>query len=314
MDAWPPGRSSCTPLCRARRHGSSPPCSPSAPARSASTVAHRCGPDRWGRCSTRCRQLGATVTEEGEPGHLPVTVSGGATGVGPGGERGFVHLPGDVSSQFVSGLLIAGACLPGGLRVELSTDPVSRPYLDMTIAVMAAFGVIARAEGPRAFVVEPGGYCGHHLRDRAGRLGRLLPLRRRRRLRWPGPGRRPGPRIAAGRRPVRRRPRAHGVHGPPGRRRHRGRRWPPARHRRRLRADLRHRPDHRRGRRLRRGSRPGSRGSASSAARRPTASPRSSPSCAGPASTRWSRTTASSSSPGPCARPSSRPMTTTGWR
>ena len=104
------------------------------------------------------RQLGATVTEEGESGHLPVTVSGGATGVGPGGERGYVRLPGDVSSQFVSGLLIAGACLPGGLRVELSTDPVSRPYLDMTIAVMAAFGVTARAEGPRAFVVEPGGY------------------------------------------------------------------------------------------------------------------------------------------------------------
>ena len=33
-----------------------------------------------------------------------------------------VRLPGDVSSQFVSGLLLAGACLPGGLRVELSTD------------------------------------------------------------------------------------------------------------------------------------------------------------------------------------------------
>jgi 3-phosphoshikimate 1-carboxyvinyltransferase len=104
------------------------------------------------------RQLGATVTEEGEPGHLPVTVSGGATGVGPGGETGFVHLPGDVSSQFVSGLLLAGACLPGGLRVELSTDAVSRPYLDMTIAVMAAFGATARADGPRAYVVEPGGY------------------------------------------------------------------------------------------------------------------------------------------------------------
>jgi 3-phosphoshikimate 1-carboxyvinyltransferase len=105
------------------------------------------------------RQLGATVTEEGETGHLPVTVSGGATGVGPGGETGVVRLPGDISSQFVSGLLLAGACLPGGLRVELSTDPVSRPYLDMTIAVMAAFGATACADGPRAYVVEPGGYA-----------------------------------------------------------------------------------------------------------------------------------------------------------
>ncbi len=104
------------------------------------------------------RQLGATVTEEGQPGHLPVTVSGGATGVGPGGERGLVRLPGDVSSQFTSGLLLAGACLPGGLRIELSTEPVSRPYLDMTLAVMAAFGARATADGPRAYTVEPGGY------------------------------------------------------------------------------------------------------------------------------------------------------------
>jgi 3-phosphoshikimate 1-carboxyvinyltransferase len=104
------------------------------------------------------RQLGATVTEEGDPGHLPVTVSGGASGAVPGREQALVTLPGDVSSQFVSGLLLAGACLPGGLRVELTTDPVSRPYLDMTIAVMAAFGAAARADGARAWVVEPGGY------------------------------------------------------------------------------------------------------------------------------------------------------------
>jgi 3-phosphoshikimate 1-carboxyvinyltransferase len=104
------------------------------------------------------RQLGATVAEAGQPGHLPVTVSGGATGVGEGGETAVVRLPGDVSSQFVSGLMLAGACLPGGLRIELSTEPVSRPYLDMTMAVMAAFGARAVADGPQAFVVEPGGY------------------------------------------------------------------------------------------------------------------------------------------------------------
>jgi len=100
------------------------------------------------------RQLGANVEEEEAPGHLPVIVSGGVAGAG----QGVVQLPGDLSSQFVSGLLLAGACLPGGLRVELSTDPVSRPYLDMTIEVMAAFGARARTEGPRSFVVEPGGY------------------------------------------------------------------------------------------------------------------------------------------------------------
>ena len=104
------------------------------------------------------RQLGATVVEEGGVGRLPVTVQGGAVGVGPGGERSVVRVGGDVSSQFTSGLLLAGACLPGGLRVELTSDPVSRPYLDLTVAVMAAFGASVRADGPLAYDVAPGGY------------------------------------------------------------------------------------------------------------------------------------------------------------
>jgi 3-phosphoshikimate 1-carboxyvinyltransferase len=104
-------------------------------------------------------QLGATVEWAGQAGHLPVTVRGAGTGVAAGGPAS-VRLPGDVSSQFTSGLLLAGACLPGGLRVELTTDPVSRPYLDLTLAVMRSFGAEARADGPRAFVVPPGGYRG----------------------------------------------------------------------------------------------------------------------------------------------------------
>ena len=122
------------------------------------------------------RQLGATVMEEGEPGHLPVIVTGGAVGVGPGAETGVVRLSGDVSSQFTSGLLLAGACLPGGLRVELSTDPVSRPYLDMTVQVMAAFGATVRTEGPRTFVVERGGYTAaeHHIEPDASAASYLF--------------------------------------------------------------------------------------------------------------------------------------------
>jgi 3-phosphoshikimate 1-carboxyvinyltransferase len=104
------------------------------------------------------RQLGASVTEDGITGHLPVTVSGGATGVGPGGEQAVVRLAGDVSSQFTSGLLLAGPCLAGGVRVELTTDAVSRPYLDMTVAVMQSFGASVTSPDERTFVVGPGGY------------------------------------------------------------------------------------------------------------------------------------------------------------
>ena len=85
------------------------------------------------------RSLGVTVEEEGDPGHLPFTVVGAG---GPLGGR--VAVRGDVSSQFVSGLLLAG------VEVDLTTDLVSRPYVEMTRAVMAAF-----VGGATAFTVEP---------------------------------------------------------------------------------------------------------------------------------------------------------------
>lgn len=82
------------------------------------------------------RALGATVDEDGVPGHLPLVV----TGPLPGDE---VAVPGTVSSQFLSGLLLAGGGRPGrSLRVRLTTERlVSAPYVAMTAAVMAAFGV-----------------------------------------------------------------------------------------------------------------------------------------------------------------------------
>jgi 3-phosphoshikimate 1-carboxyvinyltransferase len=104
------------------------------------------------------RALGAGVEHHGEPGHLPVTV------VAPGGlEGGEVGVAGDVSSQFLSGLLLAAPCTRRGLRVRVTTPLVSRPYVGLTTAVMAVFGasVVERGEGEGAgpvFEVAPGGY------------------------------------------------------------------------------------------------------------------------------------------------------------
>jgi 3-phosphoshikimate 1-carboxyvinyltransferase len=80
------------------------------------------------------RQAGAKVEELGEPGYLPAAVSGPMPG-------GTVHVSGDVSSQFLSGLLMAGPLMRHGLEVELTSELVSVPYVTMTRAVMAAFGV-----------------------------------------------------------------------------------------------------------------------------------------------------------------------------
>ena len=71
-------------------------------------------------------ELGAQLTEEGEPDHLPVAIEGRPL------RGGRVALRGDVSSQFVSGLMMAAPLMTAGLRISLTTDPVSRPYLALT--------------------------------------------------------------------------------------------------------------------------------------------------------------------------------------
>jgi len=98
--------------------------------------------------------LGVEVDELGQPGHLPVLVGGKGSIAG-----GAVELAGDVSSQFLSGLLLVGPAMDAGLDVRLTTPLVSRPYVDMTCAVMAAFGVpVAVDDAGQRFTVAPGGY------------------------------------------------------------------------------------------------------------------------------------------------------------
>jgi len=79
------------------------------------------------------RQLGVEVEHRGEPGHLPVLVHGHVAG-------DEVEVDGSISSQFVSGLLLAAPCYRGGLSVRVGQTLVSAPYVAMTIAVMEAFG------------------------------------------------------------------------------------------------------------------------------------------------------------------------------
>lgn len=65
-------------------------------------------------------------------------------------------LPGDVSSQFITGLLYALPLLEGGSKIMLTTDLESRNYVDMTLEALAAFGVRAEWMDDRTLNV-PGG-------------------------------------------------------------------------------------------------------------------------------------------------------------
>jgi 3-phosphoshikimate 1-carboxyvinyltransferase len=103
------------------------------------------------------RALGAEVHDIGAPGHLPVEVIGGTL---VGGE---VAVRGDVSSQFLSGLLLAAPAMRTGLVARLVGELVSEPYVDMTVAVMAGFGVAVQRPDRGTWVVEPQAYLGTDL-------------------------------------------------------------------------------------------------------------------------------------------------------
>lgn len=52
-----------------------------------------------------------------------------------------IEIPGNISSQFISALLMIGPRLPEGLIVKLTTEVFSRPYINMTLGLMEHFGV-----------------------------------------------------------------------------------------------------------------------------------------------------------------------------
>jgi 3-phosphoshikimate 1-carboxyvinyltransferase len=61
-----------------------------------------------------------------------------------------------LSSQYLSGLLLAAPCLTKGLVIDVTHGPVSRPYIDMTTDIMDTFGIRLSRDGYACFVV-PGG-------------------------------------------------------------------------------------------------------------------------------------------------------------
>lgn len=95
--------------------------------------------------------LGVNIAPLGEPGHLPVSVSRGDC-VG-----GHVSIRGDVSSQFISALMLIAPTLPQGLTILVEGDLVSRSYVEMTAHVMRSFGADVDISNHR-IEVRAGGY------------------------------------------------------------------------------------------------------------------------------------------------------------
>lgn len=97
------------------------------------------------------REAGASVEARGEDGTGPYRILGRRL------KGGDFEIRGDVSSQFISALMLASPRWKGGMKLRFSTPLVSYPYAEMTAEVMRSFG-IGVALTPRGVEVRPGEY------------------------------------------------------------------------------------------------------------------------------------------------------------
>ena len=98
------------------------------------------------------RTLGAHIEYAGNEGFPPLRINGTQL---TGSE---IELAGDVSSQYISALLMIGAVLPAGLKLQLKGNIISRPYINLTLQLMHDFGAQAGWTSDSSITVEPGGY------------------------------------------------------------------------------------------------------------------------------------------------------------
>ncbi len=102
------------------------------------------------------RSLGADIEYTGNEGYPPLSIKGRCL------HGAVLSLPGNVSSQYVSALLMIGPLLEGGLSLRLEGDIVSRPYIDMTISLMRVFGADVERKGADTVEVKEQPYVPVH--------------------------------------------------------------------------------------------------------------------------------------------------------
>lgn len=98
------------------------------------------------------RKLGANVEYAEEEGFPPLCITGGLL---HGGE---VEIPANVSSQYVSALLMVAPRMKNGMTLKLVGKIISRPYIEMTLGLMKMLGADAEWTDGQTIRVEPGEY------------------------------------------------------------------------------------------------------------------------------------------------------------
>lgn len=98
------------------------------------------------------RYLGAEIEYVGEEGYPPLRIRGRQL------EGGTLLIAGDVSSQYISALLMIAPILTKGLELKLTGNIISRPYIDLTLHLMHEFGVAAEWSDFDTISVKPQPY------------------------------------------------------------------------------------------------------------------------------------------------------------
>jgi 3-phosphoshikimate 1-carboxyvinyltransferase len=99
------------------------------------------------------RSLGARIDYAGEKGYPPLAIHPGAI------RGGATRVRGDVSSQYLSALLMAAPLAGSPTRIEVEGELISKPYVEITLNLMRRFGVEVAREGWSRFTVPPKAYA-----------------------------------------------------------------------------------------------------------------------------------------------------------
>lgn len=99
------------------------------------------------------RGLGCAIDDLGNPGYPPLRLHGPS----PLALDTAVRVRGDVSSQFLTALLLALPLVTErDIRIEVIGELISKPYIEITLALLARFGINVKREGWEAFVIPAG--------------------------------------------------------------------------------------------------------------------------------------------------------------
>ena len=98
------------------------------------------------------RQLGADIAYKKEEGFPPLRIKGATL------DGGQLEVAGNISSQYISALLLIGPMLRKGLTLRLLGDTISRPYIDLTLWTMREFGADAEWTAVDTITIQPKPY------------------------------------------------------------------------------------------------------------------------------------------------------------